>query len=104
MAQLQFKIQQMVPLSDVEHLFKKLQKLNADVPPYEKRKTDDLVEEVKRLVGYVNSTTVWFDNFTRFVANINPGLQATPQAGSKNDQSFSVENLIKRAANPADVD
>ena len=100
MAQMQFKVQQMVPLSDVQQLFQQLQQLHSDVPRYEAKKTDDLVSEVKRLVGYVDSTTVWFTNFTKFMGSVYPGLPAPPQAGASSDQSFSVENLIKRAANP----
>jgi hypothetical protein len=74
------------------------------VPRYEKRKANDLVEEVQRLVEYVNSTTIWFRNFTKFMANVYPSLSTAPQEGTSNDQSFSVENLIKRAASPTDID
>jgi hypothetical protein len=101
---MQFKVQQMVPLSDVEQLFRELQQLYADVPSYKQKKGDDLVGEVKRLVGYANSTTVWFKNFTKFMANVYPSLPATSQADTSSDQSFSVENLIKRVANPTDID
>jgi hypothetical protein len=100
MAQVQFRVQQMVPLSDVQQLLRQLQQLHEDAPRYRKKETDDLVGEVQRLVGYVDSTTVWFSNFTTFIGGVSPALPADAEPGMANDQSFSVDNLIKRAANP----
>ena len=102
--QVQFRVQQVVSLSDVQQLLRQLQQLHADAPRYPQKMTDDLVGEVKRLVGYVDSTTEWFKTFTKFMGSVSPGLPTTPQPCTANDQSFSVENLIKRAANPTESD
>jgi len=90
---LQFKVYRMVSLSDVENLVRQLKALYSNMPRFEAKKQENLVEEVASLISYRDSASDWFREFSRFVVGINPDLKEVSEYSDT-----SVESLIKRAS------